>query len=53
MFMLAPIWYIAAYLRYAPAVARHINTPIRRKVARGVLTTFESVWKALSEKEGK
>lgn len=40
----APEWFIAAYARHGESIALHINTPIRRAIARVILSTLQHLW---------
>ena len=40
----APEWFVAAYMQHGQSLARHINTPARRALARLVLSTLQHLW---------
>ena len=40
----APEWFVAAYMQHGESIARHINTPARRAIARLVLSTLQHLW---------
>jgi hypothetical protein len=40
----APGWFVAAYMQHGESIARHINTPARRALARLVLSTLQHLW---------
>ena len=40
----APDWFLGAYARHGERLARHVNTPTRRALARLVLSTLQHLW---------
>lgn len=49
MFAYAPEWFVRFYLTHGPAIAKHINTPIRRAITRSILTTLQNLWTPKSQ----
>lgn len=48
MLLHAPIWFVAAYWRFGPAIARHVNTPLRKSITRFILEILEKMWRKQS-----
>ena len=49
MFAYAPEWFVRFYITHGPAIAQHINTPLRRAITRSILTTLQNLWTPKSQ----